>query len=111
MPGMSLARSVVFPAPLQPASPMMRMGYLYSVLYPPLQGEGAHPARLRFAQTSDPPLQGRVKETLLGRCGGRARRRGGATAPGQFLLEPEIVVLPGPVEVDRATAHGLEGAL
>src|SRR5262245_57693055 len=49
--------------------------------------------------------------SLMEAWAARAALLGGRAAPGHLLLEPQAVVLTGPVLVHLAPAHGLEGAL
>src|SRR5581483_9775684 len=49
--------------------------------------------------------------SLLRRCGVRLSLRLTGSGPRLLLFQPEAVMLPGPVHVDLADAHRLEGAL
>src|SRR3982074_2434 len=99
MSGMSRARSVVLPAPLQPASPMMRMPPYSKTPGATAPGEST----IRGGQSGRTRLLRR-----MGRCPGRRHLAAGL---GELLLDPTAMVLLRPVEVDLAGSHGLERTL
>src|SRR5215472_14664741 len=92
--GMTLARSVVLPEPLQPARPMMRMRH-YS---------RPTPCRAQCASLIAP------YEGLLRRLHPPFRRWWRDVALDDFLFEPHAVMLLRPIDVDGAVPHPFERA-
>src|SRR5262245_29579720 len=110
MRGMTLARSVVLPEPLQPASPMMRMRH-----YSSPERVRSHPQ----ASATEMKAPGGARRALwisrffsqlFGRLHSPSRRLCAGISGAEFPLGPQVVVLLCPIDVDRAIPHRLERA-
>src|SRR5215218_8385045 len=123
---MSFMRSVVFPAPLHPASPTTRiLSFASSVIQRlrhrvrPRPARRQAPRRARNPRTSTEAVVGAGLDLRSPRNdrGGYLRRRDRPPADlrargvaGLLLFDPDAVVRPRPGEVDLSRAHGVVGA-
>src|SRR5262249_9224798 len=112
MRGMTLARSVVLPEPLQPARPMMRMRH-YSSPSAPKALPFRHSPRdeSESARRSAPAASNfALRSLLFRRLHFSSRWLRADISRAEFPLGPQVVVLLCPVDVHRAIPHRLECA-